>query len=164
MADAAPETAEATRTVRWGAGMFGLIVAVVGLALSVLHPQIAEALKPPDPPPPKVADVLAEAGDKWVGKMIDRARGRKAEPPKEPLPPAVRPTPWLLYFSIAATSLGLIGALAGTASWIRREDHRLAASAILVGTLAVAWVYVMAGITIATVIILLLLIFGHGAP
>jgi hypothetical protein len=65
-----------------------------------------------------------------------------------------------LYLSVAATSLGLIGSLSGTAGWIRREDSRMAVSAITVGALAVAWVYIMAALVIALVIVILLMLDG----
>jgi hypothetical protein len=48
-------------------GFFGLLVGSVGLVIVVVHPYPAEALKPP-PPPQKLSDTLAEAGDKsWAG-------------------------------------------------------------------------------------------------
>jgi hypothetical protein len=65
-----------------------------------------------------------------------------------------------LDLSVAATSLGLVGSLSGTAGWIRREDPRMAASAITVGALAVAWVYIVAALVIALVIFFLLLLGG----
>jgi hypothetical protein len=146
--------------IRYGLGLFGLIVGSVGLAVAVTQPYIAEALKPPPPPPQKFSDTLTEAGEKFVGRMIDRVRGKKAEPLAAPAPPQPRPIPWPWYLSITATSLGLIGAVLGTASWIRREDHRLAASAIVASALAVAWIYIVVALVIALVIVFLLPLLG----
>jgi hypothetical protein len=81
--------------LRYGFGLAGLVAAAIGLVLGVMQPHITEVMKPlppPEPPPQKMADVLAEAGDKFVGKMVDRVRGRKPEPPRAaPLPPHCRP-------------------------------------------------------------------------
>ncbi len=137
-------------------GLIGFVAAVLGLPLAIASPYIAEFLKPP-PAPHKLSDTLAEAGDKLVGRLIDRVRGRKPDAPV--IPPAERP--WLLYLTITATSLGLIGSLAGTVGWIRREDHRLAGSAIAVGALAVAWMYIVAALVIALVLIFFLWLSGN---
>ncbi len=142
-------------------GLIGLLVGSVGLVIAVVHPHLAEALKPPPPPPQKLSDTLAEAGDKFVGRMIDRVRGKKAATPAPPPPPPQpQPLPWAWYLSLAATSLGLIGAASGTIAWVRREDHRLAASAITAGALAVAWVYILAALVIALVIVFLLFLLA----
>jgi hypothetical protein len=145
---------------RYGFGLFGLSIGVIGLALAVGRPHIAEALERarPKEPPQKLSDALADAGDKFVGRMIDRVRGKKHEAAVRP--PRPEPTPWLWYFSIVATGLGFAGSLSGTVSWIRREDHRLAASAIVAGALAVAWVYIIAALVIAFVIFFLLILLG----
>jgi hypothetical protein len=136
-----------------------LLVGILGFAVAVTHPYVAEALKPPEPPPPKLSDTLAEAGDKLVGKVIDRVRGRKSEPvAQQPAPPP--PKPWGLYLSIAATALGFIVLVSGTVGWVRREDHRLAASAMIAGFLAIAWVYIVVALVIALVLVFLLLILG----
>ena len=50
--------------------------------------------------------------------------------------------------------------MAGTGAWIRRENHRLATSAIIAGSLAVAWVYIVAALVIALAIVFLLVFFG----
>jgi hypothetical protein len=72
--------------------------------------------------------------------------------------------PWPLYLSIAAASLGLTGSLSGTVGWIRREDLRLTVSAMAVGALAVAWIYIVLGIVIGAAIAILLILLSalHG--
>jgi hypothetical protein len=151
------------RRTRYGLGLCGLLLAVVGLALAIARPYIAEALEPPPhrAPRPKLSHALAKAGEKFVDRMLEKARGGAAVVNAEPPPPARPPVwPWALYLSVAATSLGLIGSLSGTAGWIRREDSRMAVSAITVGALAVAWVYIMAALVIALVIVILLMLDG----
>ncbi len=157
-ADTTARPATPPRT-RYALGSLGLVVGVVALVAAVAGPHIAKALKPPEPPPQKLSDTLVEAGDKFVGRLLDRARGKQAQPAAEP-PPVPSATPWDWYLSVAATSLGLVGALSGTVGWVRREDHRLAASAIVTGSLAVAWAYIVAALVIALVIVFLLLLFG----
>jgi hypothetical protein len=148
---------------RYALGLCGLLLAVAGLTLAIARPYIAEAMKPPPPPEPrqKLSQVLAEAGEKLVDRMLDKVRGRAAAAQAGPPPPAqARDRPWLLYLSIAATALGLVGSLSGTAGWIRREEPRLAVSAMTIGAIAVAWVYIVAALVIALVIFFLLLLGG----
>jgi hypothetical protein len=145
--------------VRYAFGLIGLLIGLAGLAAAIARPYIAEALKPPEPPPQKLSDKLAEVGDKFVGRMIDRVRGAKPAPvAAQPAPPPRTPWPW--YLSVAAASLGFVAAVSGTAGWVRREDHRLAASAITAGFLAVAWVYIVMALVIALVIVFLLILLG----
>ena len=93
-------------------------------------------------------------------KMLDRINGKKIEPPVAPQPDPDVMKAW--YLSLTSTSLGLVGMLLGTTAWLRREDHRLAAVALVTGFVAVAWVYVviavMIGITIAVLIKILQII------
>jgi hypothetical protein len=152
-------TALPERPVRYALGLLGFIFGVTGLIAAVAGPHIAQALKPLEPPPQKLADKLAEAGDKFVGRLLDRVRGKQAEKVVDALPPAP-PAPWGWYLSVAATALGLVGAVAGTGAWIRRENHRLAASAIITGSLAVAWVYIVAALVLALAIMFLVMMFG----
>jgi hypothetical protein len=144
-------------------GLCGILVATIGLTLAVARPYLAEVLSPPAPPEPKpkVSEIIAEAGEKFVDRMIDKVRRRKAAAKAIPIPAAIpQPPPWPLYLSLAATSLGLIGSLSGTAGWIRREDHRMAGAAIVIGSLAVAWTYIVTALIIALVIFFLLLFCG----
>lgn len=158
----AAESAASGPRIRHGLGLCGLALAVVGLTLAIARPYVAEMLEPPPLPEPrqKLSETLAEAGAKLVDRMVARARGKLAAAPQAELPPKPRPPVrlWLLYLSIAATSLGLVGSLSGTAGWIRHEDPRLTGSAIAVGALAVAWVYIWAAMATALAIVFLILI------
>ena len=154
------------RRTRYGLGLCGLLLAVVGLALAIARPYIADGLEPPPhrAPRPKVSHALAKAGEDFVDRMLEKARGGSAVVKVDPPPPARPPVwPWALYLSVAATSLGLFGSLSGTAGWIRREDSRMSVSAITVGALAVAWVYIMAALVIALVVVILLMLDGCSA-
>ena len=144
--------------VRYARGLFGFVLGILRLVATVAGPHIARALEPPDPPPQKLSDTLVEAGDKLIGKLLDRVRGKQPETIRN-APPPTPAIPWGWYLSVAATSLGMPGALAGTVP-VRRENHRLAASAIVTGSLAVAWTYIVAALVIALAIFFLLLLFG----
>ena len=65
--------------MRYALGLLGFFFGIVGLSAAIAGPHIAQALKPPEPPPPKLSDTIAEAGDKLVGRVLDRVRGRKTE-------------------------------------------------------------------------------------
>ena len=144
-----------SRSTRYVFGLLGFLLAVLGLACAIGQPYVEEALKPPEPPPKKLSDKLSEAGDKFVGRMVDRVRGEEPQP-EEPAPPV----PWGWYVSAAATSLGLAGALGGVVGWVRREDHRLSGAAMATGAAAALWVYVAAALVIALVIVVVLVVLG----
>jgi hypothetical protein len=145
---------------RYGLALCGLLLAAVGLLLALTRPYIAEALEPSRDREPrqKLSHVLAEAGEIFVDRMVEKVRGGAAAVEAGPPPARAREWPWDLYLSVAATSLGLIGSLSGTAGWIRREDPRMAVSAITVGALAVAWIYIMSALVTALVIVILLIL------
>ncbi len=158
-APAAIEDVASGPRTRYGLGLCGLALAVLGLVLAIARPYVAEVLEPPPKPESKISEVVADAGAKFVDRMIDRVRGKSAPPRAAPAPMPQPPERlWLLILSIAATSLGLAGSLSGTVGWIRREDSRLAGSAIAIGALAVAWIYLMAALVTALVIVFLILI------
>ncbi len=142
--------------VRSALGLVGLVLGVIGLAGAVARPYVEEALKPP---PEKLSDVIADAGEKLVVRAVDHMRHKKAEPAaKQPPPPPARPVGWQL--SVAATSLGFVGAVCGAVGWVRREDQRLAASATVAGSVAVALTNLVAALVIALAIVLLLVLRG----
>jgi len=91
---------------RFALGLFGLILGVAGLATAVAGPFAAEALAPPPEPAKKAAEVIADAGDKLAGRLIDRVKGKRPAPAAD-APPAPQPVPWAWYFSAAAMSLGV---------------------------------------------------------
>ena len=74
---------------RYALGLCGSLLAVLGLALAIARPYVAEALKPPPPPDPqqRLSRVLAEAGEKLVDRMLDKVRGRPAAGQAGPPPP-----------------------------------------------------------------------------
>ena len=67
---------------RHGLGLCGLVLAVVGLTLAIARPYVAEIFEPPPPAEPrqKLSKTLAEAGSKFVDRILDKARGRAAAP------------------------------------------------------------------------------------
>ena len=99
---------------------------------------------------------LAEAGDKFVGRMIDRAR----KTPVTSSPPASLHLSLSFYLGMLAPTLGVAGSALSVAGWIRREDHRMAVSAMVVGFLTVAWLYILAALTLALVIAVLSVLLG----
>lgn len=147
---------------RHGLGLYGLLLAVLGLTLAITQPYLTGVIDPP-PPRQKFSEVLSDAGEKLLDRAIAKVRGKavvKAGPP--PPAPAQKP-PWPLYLSMAATLLGLAGAVSGMVGWIRREELRLTFSAITIGALAVAWVYIVAAlVTALTIVFLMLLIRVFG--
>jgi hypothetical protein len=154
VAEAEPRRAQRPAR-RFALGLFGLILGVAGLATAVAGPFAAEALAPPPEPAKKAAEVIADAGDKLAGRLIDRVKGKRPAPAAD-APPAPQPVPWAWYFSAAAMSLGFAGALSGAAGWMRRENPRVAAGAVATGAVAVGWVYLLPAVALAAAVIILL--------
>jgi hypothetical protein len=152
-----PDVQETTSTggSPWGIG--GMVLGFLAFAMAVLAPLVWHAAEPPPPAEPKMADILADAGAKFVDKMVNKVRGHKPAAAMA-APAAKKPLPWPLIWSIAATSLGIVATGAGSVSWIRREDKRIASSAVAAGGLAIAWNYVVVALVIALVIIFLLIV------
>src|SRR5262245_17302337 len=139
-----PKTASRNRPWR---GVVGSVAAFLGLGLAVLSPVILRAVEPPRK---ELSAVIAHAG----AKLVDKVKGGKPGPAL-PVEPAV---PWAMILSTTVTVLGLVGAGAGTASWIRREDRRLAGVAVIVGGLAMAWSYVVLALAVAVILFFLLVL------
>ncbi|OAI46461.1 hypothetical protein AYO44_11285 [Planctomycetaceae bacterium SCGC AG-212-F19] len=145
------EPLQATSGERPWLGIVGAVVAFLGLGLAVLSPGIIQALQPPKK---ELAAVVADAGVKLAAKL----KGIKPAPAA----PAQPEIPWALVCSSTATCLGMSGAGSGAVGWIRREDRRLATTAVIAGGLAVAWSYIVLAISVALVLFFLLVLLDLG--
>lgn len=146
-----------TADPRYAFGLAGLAVSILGLILAVARPHVDDAAEPPPPIPAKIGDQVVDAADKFVGRMIDRARGK----PNQPAAPAPKVLPWRWYLAVAGPALGLLGAMAGLIGWVRHELPRPTVAAMVVGFLAVAWIYLLVALVITFVIVAAVLILGH---
>jgi len=129
-------------------GLVGIVVAFLGLAGAIFAPLAFEVRRPP---PKQLSDLLADT----AVKIKDRVTKREAP---ASLPPQ---TDWRVVAIITASALGFVGAVFGTASWIRREDLRISGAAVAVGVTAIAFHYIMAAVGVAIVCIILSWILSH---
>jgi len=56
----------------------------------------------------------------------------------------------------------LLAALGGILAWIRKENKRVAVSALGVGIISAAWVYVVVAIVIAILLAILFVVISEG--
>src|SRR5207244_10208828 len=87
----------------------GFMAGLLALPLAVSAPHVAAALTPPPPTPGKVLSTWAKTRAKLAVRWLLRSPSTPAPLPASP--PGKR---WLFNLTVAATTLGLVGALAGT--------------------------------------------------
>ena len=111
-------------------GIVGIVVAFLGLLSVLVGPAISDALIPPPPPHQQLAETVASLKEHLVARL------KKLPPPPEA--PRARFSPRELPFTLslvfAATAI-----IAGSVSYLRREDYRYAGVACGVATLTLAW-------------------------
>ena len=115
-------------------GIIGLVVALLGIGVAIFQDDIRSHF---DTEPVEVRDRVVEKGAELLGIEItsDTTRDKVT---------------WVQF------GLGFIAIILGVVSWIRKENHRVSASAAALGIIAVAWEYVL----IAAAVAVLLLIVG----
>ena len=137
--------------------VLGLCLGIVGLALAVLQPQIAEALKPPRGPgmtAEELADATVDVGGRFARRVVDRVRGKAL--PRPAAPAAVPPEKvltWEWYLDLAGPALGLLATVSGLLGYLRCENLRVVGCAATAGFLAIAWVHIVTALVIALVIV-----------
>ena len=57
-------------------------------------------------------------------------------------------------------SLGLLAVVAGILSWLRKENHRMAGTAMSLGFLAIGWQYIMLTVAVIVVVYIVVMILG----
>ena len=123
-------------------GMSGLALATLGLLLTLFSPLIEEVAHPP---PRHISDAVRETATQIKDKLTK---------PELPLQ-AQRRLSWNRIMKVGGSVLGFLGATLGTASWVRREDVKLAGIAVGVGLAAIAWNFFLLSILAALGLLLL---------
>ena len=131
-------------------GLSGLVLAGLGLLFSLLCPVIEEVRQPPTK---QISQVLNETAHQIKDKLTKPDLGIEAE----------RRLAWNRFLRGFAALLGFVGATLGTASWVRREDLKLAGIAVGVGLAAIAWNFFLLSILAALALLLLAWILSQFA-
>jgi hypothetical protein len=123
-------------------GASGLLVAVIGLIVALICPLIEDTTHPP---PRDLSHVLTETATQIKDKLT------RPEVTVE----AQRQLSIKRVTKIFSALIGFVGAALGTASWVRREDTRLAGVAVAVGLASIAWNFFLFAILAAMGLFLL---------
>jgi hypothetical protein len=114
-------------------GLTGIGIALIGLCLAVFQDDLR-------PDPPSVSTQLRErvtvAISDLAGVQANRAESRD-------------------WVAVSYVALGLLALIAGVASFVRNENHRIAGMAGALGVVVIAWEYVLVGVIIAVVVFIL---------
>lgn len=123
-------------------GLSGLVLAGLGFFLSLFCPLIEEVKEPPTK---QLSRVITETAHQIKDKLT------KPDLPVDPQ----RRLSWNRIMKGLAALLGFVGATLGTASWVRREDVKLAGIAVGVGLTAIAWNFFLLSILAACALLVL---------
>jgi hypothetical protein len=127
-------------------GIIGIILAFLGLLSVLVGPAICDAIIPPPPPHQQLAETVASLKEHLVARL------KKLPPP--PQAPRARFSPRELPFTLslifAATAI-----MAGSVSFLRREDYRFAGVACGVATLTLAWYALLLALAAAVLCVIL---------
>jgi len=126
----------------------GAVLAFAGLVVAVCAPALLEAKQTPAYNVPKV---LAESAH----KIKDRLAHKEID---------VEPQRWISWKNAVVAGgaiAGFLGAVLGTASWVRRERSRLGGIAISAGLTAIAWNYFAFAAIAAVSLFLMAWIISH---
>ena len=111
-------------------GVFALVLAIVGLAVSIFGSDIAEAIQPSPPIEEKVADLTVRVKDAVIAKLKNR---------DAVIATPVREHDWHATIPKCAMGLGMLGLIGAAASYSRGESRAFAVSAAGLGLVALAW-------------------------
>ena len=121
-------------------GWLGLAAGLVALALALLPGWIAPIYAPPVKP-------IEQSAMDWMGEIKDRVVGAiKSEPVASP-PPAPQEI-WKKRAALSSLLIGFAALLLGILAFVRREEARLTACAVALGTGAIAAQFIFTALLI----------------
>jgi hypothetical protein len=132
-------------------GVIALVFAIVGLAVSIFAPDIAEAIQPSPPVEEKVADLTVRIKDAVVARLKDRDAVIAAPD---------RPHDWHVTIPKLAMGLGMLGLIGAAISYTRGEARAFAIAAAGLGVLALAWQAMMISLGALLLIVIVFAVLG----
>ncbi|MGJ8674293.1 hypothetical protein [Rubritalea sp.] len=130
-------------------GTFGILVGLIALCIAIFQNDLRpEESAPIQQPEPTLKELAVEASKKLINDKILKEETPSVAPdiPSEEKHDAIQ----LTYMA-----LGFLAIVLGAISWIRKDHIRLSGGAISLGIMAVAWQYVLIGITVAVIILII---------
>lgn len=158
MSNDSPTIIQEQPTVRWPVlGLIGLLIAFAAWSGQLLTPQIAEALQPPPPPKKNIAEKVADFG----ARVVEKVKGEEKAMPA-PMPEVQQPlVNWNQRIRLIVAGASVLGVLLGVLSWVRGENHRVSIAAMAVGSLALAWSYVLLGIVCGVIVAVVIIVLEY---
>ena len=127
-------------------GVAALVIAIIGLAVSIFGSDVAEAIQPSQPIEEKVADLTVRVKDAVIAKMKDRD-AVIAAPERE--------HDWHTTMPKFAMGLGMLGLIGAAVSYTRGEPRAFAVSAAGLGVVALAWQAMMISLGAILIIVII---------
>jgi hypothetical protein len=142
-------------------GIIGLVIGVVAVGIAIFQGNIRDVVSPPETEVQderSIKELAVEAGKKM---LVDKLREKQTDP--MPQRPSLSEKNGFFsgvsekYDSVALVyaALGFLAMVLGIVSWVKKDHIRISGGAISLGLMAVAWQYVLIGVTIAIIIFIL---------
>jgi hypothetical protein len=139
-------------------GIIGILMGLIAVGIAIFQGNIRDRVSPAKPEVQEeksIKDLAVGAGKRMLTDML---REKQEDPVSQP---ASTPEKRGLFsgvsdkydsVSMVYVVLGFIAMVLGIASWVTKDHIRISGGAISLGLMAVAWQYVLIGITIAIII------------
>jgi len=131
-------------------GYIGIVIGIIAIAIAIFQDDLRSPAPEPTPVQVEEGKTLKEqaiaAGKK---KLSEKLFGKKEVAPKEA---EVETSSKRDKIEILYMSLGILALALGAFSWAKKEHHRVASAAVALGLIAVAWQFVLIGVSIAVVL------------
>ncbi len=142
-------------------GIIGLVIGVIAVGIAIFQGNIRDVVSPPEPEVQderSIKELAVEAGKKM---LVDKLREKQTD--SMPQRPSVSEKTGFFsgvgekYDSVALVYavLGFLAMVLGIVSWVKKDHIRISGGAISLGLMAVAWQFVLIGVTIAIIIFIL---------
>ena len=143
-------------------GIIGLVLGVIAVGVAIFQGNIRDIVSPPEPvvqDERSIKDLAIGAGKRIV---TDKLREKADEPATQQ--PQEEPKKSGLFSNISDkydrvsmvyALLGFAAMVLGVISWVKKDHIRISGGAISLGLMAVAWQYVLIGVTIAIIILII---------
>ena len=129
-------------------GTYGIIIGLLALCIAIFQNDLRPEELEPIESEPSLKELAVKASKEFIDDKILKQESTSSAPqiPSTEKHDAIQLTYMLL---------GFFAIVLGAISWIKKDHIRLSGGAISIGIIAVAWQYVLIGITIAVIILIL---------
>ena len=142
-------------------GIVGLVIGVIAVGIAIFQGNIRDAVTTPEPEVQderSIKELAIGAGKKILAdKLRENQEDQVPQPTSTPEKSGIFSGVSDKYDSVALiyAVLGFIAMVLGIVSWVKKDHIRISGGAISLGLMAIAWQYVLIGVTIAIIIFIL---------